>query len=238
MLFQDGKEVFPGAVEDGGVHGDEVVRVVDFMGHPGDQDAEGDHLVGLDELPPPLFRLFFRFFPGLDIRLELFVDAGQLLGSLGDQLLQMVAVPVQLLLAFLEVFQQGQPLHALGQGDFQLHHGDRFLDIVDRPHLHGLDGDGKIRLAGNHDAFKVGLDGYGLLHEGKAIHLGHHDVGHQEMKWAFFKKGQGIRTADRAGCRIAEALHLHGEQLENHGLIVDNEYFSFACHGPRDAFSS
>ena len=60
VIFQDRLRVAPRLGYCPGVHHRQVVRVVDFVGHPGHQGSEGGHLVRLYQLQLLFARLFFQ----------------------------------------------------------------------------------------------------------------------------------------------------------------------------------
>ena len=60
IFIEDLVVVLPGAGQQARVGDDEIVRVVDLVGHSGDHLAEGCHLVGLDQLGLDFFRFFLQ----------------------------------------------------------------------------------------------------------------------------------------------------------------------------------
>ena len=107
----------------------------------------------------------------------------------GDQCFEIGAVSV--VLAFQAAILQGA-----ADGGEQLFALERLEQVVVGAVAQRLQGDLDIVDGGHHDDRHVGILFLGALEEGDAVHLGHHQVGEDEIEFlARFEQGHGFDAA-------------------------------------------
>ena len=146
------------------------------------------------------------------------------LGALPDNLLQVQVLAPELLRKLLVPAPERRRVGRLGHRRDQFHLAGWLLD--DAVHLARVDGlhdDVGVRMAGAEDAGRPGAAGDRHLEEGDAVHLGHDEVGDDDVGPLELDRGEGREGARVAGGGEPGPLQHLGQQFQDQRVVVDDE---------------
>ena len=100
---------------------------------------------------------------------------------------------------------------------------ERLQDVVERAHLHGVDGARHRALAGHHDADEIGIDLERGAEQRQAVHPRHHQVGEQHVEGLLAQGRQRLLRHREPGDVVAFGRQRAAEGFHLPRFVVDDE---------------